>query len=134
MRSVTAFIPRPVATCYRVFTDPSSLLAWVPGLRRARVVTLTDAGLPREIQFEFSTSLMYSLVYTYDPAAAEVTWEPRANSRDGVSGFARFEAFDEGTRMTYGLEPAAGRSASDVALGDPDALVAAFVAWLRTQR
>jgi hypothetical protein len=110
------------------------LLAWVPGLRRARVVTRTPEGLPEEIQFEFSTSLMYSLVYTYDLTSHEVTWEPRANSRDGVSGFVRFAEFDDGTRMIYGLKPAAGRSSADLVLGDLDALVDAFVVWMRDQR
>src|SRR5213075_2102676 len=109
MREVTGYIRRPPDACWRVLVDASLLTGWVPGLRRANVIALDDAGLPREIHFEFSTSLTYSLVYTYDVAAYEVRWEPRLGGRDAVRGFARLESFDEGTRITYGLEPGGGR-------------------------
>jgi uncharacterized protein YndB with AHSA1/START domain len=127
MRTVVAFVPRSPEACWQVFTDPQLLSAWIPALRRAQVITRGTDGLPTEIQFEFSQSLTYSLVYTYDLAAREVRWEPRAGKRDAVRGFVRFEAFDEGTRLTYGLEHGHARSTADRALGDVDVLVAAFV-------
>jgi hypothetical protein len=130
MREVTGYIRRSPDACWRVLIDASLLTGWVPGLRRAIVVALDDAGLPREISFEFSTSMTYSLVYTYDVAAFEMRWEPRFGGRDAVRGFARLEPLDEGTRITYGLEPGSGRSEADRALGDLDALVAAFVSWM----
>ena len=130
MRSVTTYIRRSPDACWKVLTDATVLTGWVPGLRRARVITTDDAGLAREVQFEFSTSLTYSLVYTYDAAAREMRWEPRLGKRDGVRGVARVEAFDEGTRLTYELEHGDGRSAADQELGDLDALVAAFARWM----
>jgi hypothetical protein len=130
MREVTGHIKRPPDACWRLLVDASLMTGWVPGLRRANVVAFDDAGLPREIHFEFSTSLTYSLVYTYDVAAHEVRWEPRMGGRDAVRGFARLEPVDEGTRITYGLEPGSGRSEADRVLGDPEQLVAAFVGWM----
>jgi uncharacterized protein YndB with AHSA1/START domain len=133
MREVTTHIQRTPEQCWRVLVDASLLTHWVPGLRRATVITSNDAGLPREIHFEFSVSLTYSLVYTYDVAAREVRWEPRVGGRDAVRGFARLVPDGSGTRMTYALEPGSGRSEGDRALGDPDALVAAFAAWMHAR-
>jgi hypothetical protein len=115
-----------------VFVDPTVLAAWVPGLRRARVIATNPDGLPLEIQFEFSTSLIYSLVYTYDAAAREVRWEPRAGKRDAVRGFARFDPFDEGTRITYSVEHGGGRSTAEQ--DAPHALLDAFAKWMADER
>jgi len=131
--TVTAFVPRDPQTCWRVFTDASLLTAWIPGLRRAQTIAKTH-GLPAEIHFEYASSLVYTLVYTYDLENREVHWQPKLGKRDGVTGFARFETFDEGTRMTYGLEQGDGRSASERELGDLQTLIAAFVAWMRDER
>ena len=134
MRSVTTYIRRSPEACWRVLTDATVLTGWVPGLRRARVVATDAAGLAREIQFEFSTSLSYSLVYTYDAAAHEMRWEPKVGKRDAVRGLARLEAFDDGTRLVYELEHGDGRSTADQELGDLDALVAAFARWMHDER
>jgi hypothetical protein len=103
-------------------------------LRRARVVATDAVGLAREIHFEFSTSLTYTLVYTYDATAREMRWDPRLGKRDAVRGLARLEPFDEGARLVYELEQGDGRSAADQALGDLDALVAAFARWMHDER
>jgi hypothetical protein len=134
MQTVVAYIRRTPEACWRVLVDANVLTGWVPGLRRARVISTTADGLPGEIHFEFSTSLTYTLVYTYDAAARELRFEPRLGKRDGVRGFARVEPFDEGARLTYGLEPGDGRSSADRALGDLDALVAAFATWMHAER
>jgi hypothetical protein len=55
-----------------------------------------------------------------------VRWEPRSNKRDAVAGFARFDAFDSGTRVTYGLANHTG--ATD--LEQLNDLLAAFGAWM----
>ena len=114
--------------------DPALLTHWVPGLRRAVVISLGPHLLPAEIHFEFSKSLTYTLVYTYDLDAREMRFEPRLGARDGVRGYARIEAFDEGTRFEYGLEVGGARSEADRALGDPDALVASFARWMSRVR
>ncbi len=131
MRTVTGIVNRSPDACWKVLVDPSTLTGWVPGLRRATVVDTYPTGLPKEIQFEFSSSLTYSLVYTYDVPAHEVRWKPRMGQRDAVAGFAKIEAIKEGARLTYGLEPGEGRSEKDRALDDPDALVKEFVLWMQ---
>jgi uncharacterized protein YndB with AHSA1/START domain len=129
--TASAFIPRPPDACFRVFTNPALLPAWVPGLRRARVIAVGSDGLPTEILFEFSTSLTYSLVYAYDAAARDVRWEPRIGKRDAVRGGARFAPIDGGTRMTYELELGDARSSVDGAADHARALVDAFAQWMR---
>jgi hypothetical protein len=108
-----------------VFTNVDLLVAWVPGLRKAEVVARRPDGLALEASFEL-TSLTYSLAYDYDLDALEVTWTPRTGTRDAVRGFARFDAQDGGTLVTYGLELGPGRKASDTALEQAGALLAAF--------
>ena len=126
MGTATALLPHSLEACWRAFTDAKTLMAWVPGLRRSTVISTGPKGLAREIFFEFAESRTYTLVYTYDAAAHEVRWEPQLGKRDAVSGFARFEPADGGTRMTYSLEHGDGRNAAERALDDLDALLAAF--------
>ena len=117
-----------------MLVDPNTLPHWVPGLRRAVVIAIGPFNLPAEIHFEFSTSLAYTLVYTYDLAAREMRFEPRLGKRDGVKGFARVEPFDEGTRLQYGLEAGEARTSADRALGNVESLVAAFTNWMNAER
>ncbi|MDX2092253.1 MAG: SRPBCC family protein [Kofleriaceae bacterium] len=131
MHTVRAVVPRDPDRCWRAFVDATSLAAWVPGLRRARVILVSDVGLPEEILFEFGESLTYSLVYTYDAANREVRWQPRAGKRDAVAGFAKFEADEGGTSITYSLEHGDGRSDAQRALGDQALLLDAFSRWLQ---
>jgi hypothetical protein len=134
VKTVTAFVARDPASCWRVFTDASMLTLWVPGLRRAQVIA-TDNGLPSEVHFEFSTSLAYTLVYRYDLDLHVVYWEPKLGKRDGVSGSARFDATgDGGTQVTYALKQGEGRGPAERSLGDLQALVDAFVTWMHAER
>lgn len=134
MQSVEAVVPRDPEACWRAFTDPATLAAWVPGLRRARVIAMDDGGRPQEILFEFGSSSTYSLVYTYDPAAREVAWQPRTGKHDAVAGFARFELVEGGTRIIYALKQGDGRSPAEKALGDLDTLIAAFVRFVADEK
>lgn len=122
MATVTRFIPRPPDDCWRRFVDLDQLVAWMPNLRRVRVVTRDAAGLPAEAMFELA-SRSYSLTYTYDREAREVRWTPRTGARDAVSGSARFEPAEGGCEMTYTIEGAGTAEA-------PDVLVAAFARWM----
>jgi hypothetical protein len=97
-------------------------------------VLALERGLPSEIHFEFSSSLVYTLIYSYDLAQREVQWQPKLGKRDGVSGSVRFEVSGEGTQMTYSLEHGAGRSPSELELGDLQKLVDAFVVWMSDER
>lgn len=133
LRSVETYIARSPDACWHALIDASLLAAWVPGLRRARVVELDTNGLAHEVLFEFSTSLTYSLVYSYDAATRELRWEPRIGKRDAVRGFARFDACDGGTKMVYALEQGAGRNAADLALGDPGMVSIAFARWVESR-
>lgn len=130
MQTVLAVVAREPEACWRAFVDANTFSAWIPGLRRARVIQVGADGLPVEILFEFGASRTYSLVYTYDLAKREVRWEPRANKRDAVAGFARFDALDNGTRVTYGLANQSGNTQLD----ELHELLAAFGAWMATAK
>jgi len=130
--TATTYVARPPDACWRAFTDPAVLAAWVPGLRRVRVIATGPDARPIEIQFEFSASLIYTLVYSYDPAAREVRWEPRAGKRDAVRGLARFDPFDEGTRITYSVEHGDGRSPAERT--SPQDILDAFARWMQDAR
>lgn len=127
METVTTVVPRDVDACWRVFTDVARLTTWVPGLRSAEILTL-ERGLPAEIHFEFGT-FAYTLVYSYDRAKREVHWQPKLGKAGGVTGFARFEPADGGTRFTYALAPGQARTAEDLA-----PLVEAFAHRMQTER
>ncbi len=132
VHEVTAFIPHDPQRCWRVFVDASTLIAWIPGLRRAQIIA-KSSGLPSEIHFEFASSRVYTLIYTYNLEKREVHWQPKLGKRDGVTGFARFDASGDGTQMTYALEQGDGRSEAERELGDAQALIDGFVAWMRDE-
>src|SRR5688572_12395641 len=128
----TAVIARRPQACWRAFTDVDTLVAWVPGLRRARLVTRDRDGMPAEVEFEFAKSRTYTLVYSYEStdAAKIVKWRPRMGARDAVSGEARFEAAEGGTLVTYDLVHGEARSETERYLGSADELLEAFARWL----
>lgn len=128
MQVVDAIISRPVDACWRVFTDTSKLASWVPGLRTAKALSTRRDGLPAEIRFQFLAGPAYALRYTYDLDAHTIHWEPIGAG--GVRGSARFEATDNGTRLTYSLEQDMTRRAGERALDDPHNLAEAFASWM----
>lgn len=134
MPSASKLIARSPEACWRHFTDAGTLLGWVPGLRRVRIVAVLPDGLASEVAFEFSTSRTYSLVYRYDLAARTVAWEPRIGLRDAVRGSARFDAEDGGTRVTYTTEEGESRSAAERLVDDPHVLLEAFARWMLRTR
>ncbi len=125
--AVTRAIPRPAEVCWRRFIDLGSLSAWLPNLRRVRVITIGPDGRPEEVAFELVSS-SYSLVYAYDDAALTVRWTPRTGTRDAVRGQASFTPTDDGCVMTYQLEGVDARSTR--VLDEPEAVVAAFARWM----
>ncbi len=112
METVSVLVSRDVEACWRVFTDVALLTSWVPGLRSAEILTI-ERGLPAEIHFEYG-SLAYTLVYSYDRPNREVRWQPKLGKQAGVTGFARFVAEGDETRVMYGLEPGASRRAEEL--------------------
>jgi hypothetical protein len=119
MATVTGIVKRSPDACWRVLVDPSNFSAWIPTLKRANVVdTYDDTGLPREIRFELASERTFSRVYSYDHGK-QITWTPRG---DGASGYARLDAVDGGTRITYTLQ---GNSEYDL-----DMLIARFQSWM----
>jgi hypothetical protein len=130
VETVTAFIPRDPTACWRAFTDARHLASWVPGLRRADILSKMR-GLAAEVHFEFASELAYTLVYSYDHDRREVSWQPKLGRDEGVTGFARFDAVEHGTQITYGLEHGEARTDADLELGNLETLVAAFVAWVQ---
>lgn len=135
MRLVSVVVARPLEQCWRVFIDPTALPRWVPGLRSATLVELDFEGLPCRLRFLYAHGLEYTLEYTYDVAQCVVRWEPvEEDGREGVRGFARFEAVDGGTQLTYALEHDTGRKAAERALDNPAQLVEAFARFMHEDR
>ncbi|HVV83200.1 MAG TPA: SRPBCC family protein [Kofleriaceae bacterium] len=132
MPQVVIDIGRPPEECWAALVDASRFGAWMPGLRKAEILSRHPDGLAHEVAFEFPR-LTYSLVYTYDPARREVRWEPQAGAREAVRGFARIEPHGAGTRMTYKLEQGAGRKSGDLAVGGVHPIIDAFVRWIEAR-
>lgn len=131
---VEAIIGRRMGDVWRAFVDTDKLPQWVPGLRDARVIEEGPEGLPLEIQFEFVTGSIYSLVYAYDFDAHTISWMPRVGELDGISGSATFEDNDRGTKFTYANQQSPGRRAIERAIDDPHDLVAAFQRFMETKK
>ena len=128
----TAVIARRPQACWRAFTEVDTLVAWVPGLRRAKLVTRDRNGMPAEVEFEFAESRMYTLVYTYESTdiAKIVKWEPRLGARAAVAGHARFEPCDGGTLVTYELVHGEARSEVERYLASAEELLDSFARWM----
>jgi len=125
MQTVTVDVARDPETCWRAFVDVAQLPRWVPGLKRAEILTRAR-GLAEEVHFEFA-QLAYTLVYSYDKDEHVVRWQPKLGKREGVSGFVRFDAIENGwTRLTYGLEEGDARGPAERELGDLQRLAQAF--------
>lgn len=134
MEIVSIDVQRRVDACWRVFTNPSLLVHWVPGLRAATLVESRKDGLPREVVFEFAAGLRYTLLYTYDVVEHVVRWEPREEGVGAVRGFAQFATTEVGTCLTYGLEHGAGRKAAERVLDDPEMLIGSFARYMHEHR
>jgi hypothetical protein len=134
MEIVSTDVQRPLDACWHVFTTPSVLVHWVPGLVGASLIAARPDGLPREVKFEFAAGLVYSLLYSYDVTEHVVRWEPREHDKGAVRGFARFEPADGGTRLTYALEHEPGRKAAERALDDPELLIGSFARYMLEHR
>lgn len=126
-------IARTPDECWRALTDPALFPAWMPGLRRAEVLSREPDGLPHEVRFERSASLVYSLVYRHDLATRTITWEPHDHVRDAVRGSIRIEAHPDGARLTCKLEQGAGRKTGDLSLGSVQSIMGAFARWLEAR-
>jgi hypothetical protein len=124
-------IARAPDVCWRALVDVASFPAWMPRLRRAVVRSTDPDGLPREVDFERSESLIYTLLYTYDRAKLELRWEPVRGARDAVRGWARLAPHGDGTRLTYHVEQGAGRSAGELLQGGAHVFVDAFVQFVQ---
>lgn len=127
--TVTAFVPRDPNTCWRAFTDARKLTSWVPGLRHADILSKAR-GFAAEVHFQLEGERAYTLIYAYDADKREVSWQPKIGPAQGVTGFARFDATEGGSQITYGIEHGKARSEVDQALAEPRTLVAAFVAYV----
>lgn len=134
MESVSIDVQRPLEACWRVFTTPSMLVHWVPGLVAATLEEARADGLPRQVKFEFAAGLHYTLRYTYDVDDHVVRWEPMEHDRGAVRGFAQFEATEVGARLTYALEHEAGRKAAERVLDDPEMLIGSFARYMHEHR
>lgn len=111
--------------CYRAFCDLQSARHWVPGLKKLRVVRADEKDRPLEVLYEFGDSLSYALVYAYDDRKRQVRWVPSAGVLDGVSGWAAFDAAEEGCRFRYSLESVRGRAQQH-----PAEVAQAFANWI----
>lgn len=125
-------IPSPPQACWRAFTNPETLRAWIPNLSKATVLSKHPDGMPSEIRFELSTGRTYSLSYGYagTDIAKIVRWAPLKDQGDAVRGFARFEPCEAGTQITYELEQGESRSERERLLAGADEVLDAFAHWM----
>ena len=131
MQTVSVDVARDPDTCWRAFIDVAQLPRWVPGLKRAEILTRAK-GLPEEVHFEFAREHAYTLVYSYDKTEHVVRWQPKLGKNAGVTGFVRFETIENGwTRLTYGLEQGDARGPAERELGDLQRLAEAFRAHVQ---
>lgn len=122
---IELLISAPAQKCFEAFCDLQSARLWLPGLKKLRVVRSDARGRPLEVTYEFGDDLTYALVYAYDDAKRQVRWVPSAGVRDGVSGFASFEPYEEGCRFRYSLDSVRGRPEEH-----PLAVAHAFMNWV----
>lgn len=115
--------------CFEAFCDLASARLWLPGLKKLRIVRSDARGRPLEVTYELGDDLTYALVYAYDDAKRHVRWVPSAGVRDGVSGFASFEAHEDGCRFRYSLDSVKGRTDQH-----PLAVAQAFKDWVTGAR
>src|SRR5262249_8047344 len=124
---IEADVKKPAADCFAKFVDAKHLVAWLPGLRRPKVVRSGEGGLPLEVLFEFGAKRTYSLVYTYDFARHHVAWRPGVGHRDAVRGWVTFEATGPTScKMVYQLEPGTDRPYVNPEGSDPRKVVEGF--------
>lgn len=126
-------IARAPDECWRALTDPALFPAWMPGLRKAEVLSREAGGLPHEVRFERAPALVYSLVYSYDLATRTIQWEPHDHVRDAVRGSIRIDAHAGGARLTCRLEQGAGRKTGDLSQGSVHSIMGAFARWLEAR-
>jgi hypothetical protein len=129
---VRAHIRRPADRCYARFCDMRLLPAWMPNLRKAKVVRSDADGRALEVLFHFGDRLTYSLVYSYDPSRRRIEWAPGVGRRDAVRGGAEFADEAGECAMTYQLEPTGDRPA-DERTDDGPMIVDAFVHWIESE-
>jgi hypothetical protein len=129
MHTATVLVQRDVETCWRAFVEVAKAPSWVPGLKRAEILT-RSRGLPEEVHFEFGQGHAYTLVYSYDKKAREISWQPKLGPKAGVTGYVRFIAVATGTEITYALEHGDARGPQDRELGDVTRLADAFSAFI----
>lgn len=132
MTTATVLVERDVDTCWRAFIDVVKAPGWVPGLRRAEILT-RSRGLPEEVHFEFGQGHAYTLVYSYDKKAREIRWQPKLGPEAGVTGYVRFVAVATGTEITYALEHGDARGPQDRELGDVNRLAETFASFIRRE-
>ncbi len=122
---IELLISAPPQKCFDAFCDLQSARLWLPGLKKLRVVRSDARGRPLEVTYEFGDDLTYALVYAYDDARRHVRWVPSAGVRDGVSGYASFEPYEDGCRFRYSLDSVKGRPEDH-----PLAVAHAFREWM----
>jgi hypothetical protein len=128
----TIVIARRPQACWRAFVEVESLVAWVPGLRKVELIARAPDGMPAEVRFEFAESRTYTLAYSYEAtdSAKIVKWNPKTGARDAVKGWAKFEAHDEGTLLTYELEHGEARTEKEKFLANVDEMLDSFARWM----
>jgi ribosome-associated toxin RatA of RatAB toxin-antitoxin module len=106
-------IAAPPAEILSVIADVAAYPEWADGVRNAEVVSRDPAGRPERAAFRVGMAGIeagYTLLYTYAPGDAGVSWTSEAASGDveDVRGEYRLVADGPETVVTYALrvEPA----------------------------
>lgn len=125
-------IHRPASRCFAAFTDAKLLAAWVPGLRRATLLSAGPRGEALIVGFEFGERSVYTLEYSYDFEKLSVAWHPRTGRREAVSGSATFVSDGGDCVLRYQLSAGPARPDANDANQRAVALISAFTRWVET--
>ena len=93
---------------FAVVTDFDNYDRWVADVKHVDVLERDAQGRPLEVEFRaaaFGRSTTYALRYDYSRAPGEISWhQTEGDITETMDGMYRFEADEEGTRVTYDLE------------------------------
>ena len=100
-------IDAPPERCYEIAVDYERYPEWAKDIKDVKVVARDDEGRGTQVEYRAAAmgrSVTYTLDYDYSKAPAEFSWNlVKGDLMKRLDGTYRFDAGDDGTRVTYDL-------------------------------